>query len=124
MISGFNNVIACEPFKSQTVETKVVGNEVRHLRTITNKGYLVPLRVVYGSVEHKIARDDLVYVVQPGPNDSWAKTVEVQVGGEKVEVVIVTLDRVQLVDRQPVSVPPRPAPTATPRPAPGMPVTP
>ena len=114
MIYGFNNVIACEPFRAQSVETKSVGSAALQLRIITNKSALVPLVVVFGSEEHRVRVGDRVFVVQPGPNDQWAKTVEVDTGAGKREVVLVTLDRVQLVDRAPIPLPPLPKPTSVP----------
>jgi hypothetical protein len=98
MIYGFNNYVACEPFKAVAVETKSVGNEVRQLRVIANRETLVPLKVLYGSNDGKVGAGDRLYVTAPAPNEGWAKTVEVQTPDGKVEVVMVPFDKIRLVE--------------------------
>jgi hypothetical protein len=107
MISGFSKNIACEPFKVEEDQEK--GNVrvgTMHVKVVSARVQLVPLKVIFGNEEHDIAPGDYVYVTQAGSNQigmtsQWTKSIDIDLGGGKTRaVVMVPLDSVQLVDRK------------------------
>lgn len=80
-VYSFGASVACEPFKQQSIEHKVVGGMVAPVK---KGGGLVPLKVIFGNA--KVLAGSSVYVSADMWASVWAKRVH-EINGEKIIVV-------------------------------------
>jgi hypothetical protein len=108
MIYGFDKYVGCEPYASRAIETKSEGTK-RQFSYMVSKNLLVPLKVVYANLDHRIFPGDYVYIKHEdlAGNVGWAKDIDVEgettVDGKPRTVVMVPIDKIMLVKREPVS---------------------